>query len=757
MRRVGFARALGLGACVVLIGRSAAGQPRAIDGPPAPVAPAVMARDANGKTTIRAIRLTEPLDVDGVLDDAIYRSVAPITAFIQMLPDPGRPGTERTEAWVMFDRDNMYVAARCWDSAMTGLANELRRDATQIRENDHFAVSFDTFYDRRNGFAFSSNPVGGRGDFTTTDEGNVNTDWNPVWDARTGRFDGGWTVEMVIPFTSLRYRSGADEVWGVQFRRLIRRKNEWLYLTAIPASGVGAFAGAALNRLSMAATLVGLDLPSASRNVELKPYAISRLTTNRLARPPISNDATADVGLDAKYGVTANLTADVTVNTDFAQVEIDEQQVNLTRFNLFFPEKRDFFLEGRGFFDFGRPAGLLGASTVSGLAPLLFYSRRIGLTRNQEVPLDVGGRLTGKVGKTGIGLLNIQTGEVGESIRPTNFSVVRIKRDVLRRSNIGAMFTSRSKSLVGDGNSQAYGVDGAFLLLQDLNVSGYFARTDTPESPDDTTSYQGRVDYAGDAYGAQFDRLVVDDHFNPEVGFFNRRGFERSFGALRYSPRPRTMRSVRRFTWEGSLEYIENRAGVLESREERARFNTEFQRGDQFSIDVTHNFDHPFEAFTVQGVTITPGQYTYSDVQAAYTFGPQRRYSGRVFTQQGQYYGGMISSVGVSTARVSVTPQLSFEPSVTITHIEVPLGRSTSRLIRTRADYAFSPRMFASALVQYSSTDRSFSNNLRFRWEFNPGSELFVVYTDERDTERSGVDALRNRALVVKVNRLFRF
>jgi hypothetical protein len=755
LRRVTFA--VSLAVCFLNVSAGAAAQPRSIDGPPAPIAPAVMSRDANGKTTIRSIRLVEPLDVDGALDEAIYQTVPPITAFIQMLPQPGRPGTERTEAWVMFDGDNIYVGARCWDSAMTGLANELRRDASQIRENDHFAVSFDTFYDRRNGFAFSANPVGGRGDFTTTDEGNPNTDWNPVWDARTARFAGGWTVEMVIPFKSLRYRSGADQVWGIQFRRLIRRKNEWLYLTAIPASGVGAFAGAALNRLSMAATLVGLDLPSASRNVELKPYAISRLTTNRLARPPISNDATGDVGFDAKYGITANLTADFSYNTDFAQVEIDEQQVNLTRFNLFFPEKRDFFLEGRGFFDFGRPAGLLGTSTVTGLTPLLFYSRRIGLTRNQVVPIDVGGRLTGKIGKTGIGVLNIQTGEEGESIPATNFTVARVKRDVFRRSTIGAMFTNRSNSLAGDGDSQAYGVDGALLLLQDLNVSGYLARTETPESPDDTTSYQTRVDYAGDSYGAQVDRLVVGDHFNPEVGFFNRRGFERSFGSLRYSPRPRSMKSVRRFTWEGSFEYIENRAGALESREERGRFNTEFQRGDQFEIAVGRNFDHPVEPFTVQGLTITPGDYTYSDVQVSYTFGPQRRYSGRLFTQQGHYYGGTISSVGLATTRVSVTPQLSIEPSVSINRIDVPVGRSTSKLIRTRADYAFSPRMFTSALLQYSSSDRSFSNNLRFRWEFHPGSELFVVYTDERDTEQSAVASLRNRAFVVKVNRLFRF
>src|SRR5437763_6655142 len=209
----------------------------------------------------------------------------------------------------------------------------------------------DTCRDRRNVYVFYSNPVGARIDLSEADEGNSNQDWNPVWEVRTGRFEGGWTVEMAIPFKSLRYRSGPSQIWGIQLRRAIRRKNEWTYLTPVPPFLAGP---QALNRISSAGTLVGLDLPPASKNLEIKPYGISRLTTDRLRTPPIANDANADAGVDLKFGVTANLTADFTYNTDFAQVEIDEQQVNLTRFNLFFPEKRDFFLEGRGIFDFGR-------------------------------------------------------------------------------------------------------------------------------------------------------------------------------------------------------------------------------------------------------------------------------------------------------------------------------------------------------------------------------------------------------------------
>ena len=731
----------------------------ALDGPPAPVAPEVFARDANGKTTLRAVRVDQPVMLDGRLDEAIYQSTPPITAFLQMLPRAGDPASERTEAWIFYDGSHVYVSARCWDApGGWDLANELRRDASQIRENDHFAVLFDTFYDRRNGFAFSSNPVGGRGDFTTTDEGSPNVDWNPVWDVRTGRFDGGWTVEMAIPFKSLRYRSGSSQVWGVQFRRLIRHKNEWIYLTPMPTSGVGAFAGAALNRVSRAATLVGLDLPSASKNIEIKPYGIARAETLRTPIGGRDRNLGRDVGVDAKYGITANLTADFTYNTDFAQVEIDEQQVNLTRFSLFFPEKREFFLEGRGFFEFGRSAGL-GPQLGASFAPSLFYSRRIGLNGARVVPIDVGGRVTGKMGRYGLGLMNIQTGEAGPS-PATNFTVLRVKRDFFRRSSVGAMLTNRSVSaLVPDGANQAYGVDGSFAFFQDVFVSGYAARTETPDRQGKDTSYQGRFEYAGDRYGLQLDHLLVGTNFNPEVGFLRRTDFRRTFGLLRFSPRPKSIRSVRRFTWETALDYIVRGDGALESREQKGRFNTEFQRGDQFNVEAAANYELVKTAFPVAGSTVTvlPGGYQFADVAASYSFGPQRRASGVVSTQLGQYYDGTIKAIGFGSSRISLTPRMSIEPSVSVNRIEVSRGDFTTTLLRSRNDYAFTPRMFLSTLVQYSSADRAVSSNVRFRWEYQPGSELFVVYTDEYDTRPPlGFQGLKNRALVVKVNRLFR-
>jgi hypothetical protein len=726
-------------------------------------AAAAVGRDADGRITVRAIRLTTPLRVDGRLDEEAYQANPPIDVFVQTLPLENGTPTERTEAWVLFDASHIYVTGRMWESVPPEewTANEVRRDTNQLRQNDNFGVVFDTFLDRRNGFMFYTNPLGALADYQLTDEGNPNADWNPVWDVRTSRFEGGWTVEMAIPFKSLRYRSGTNQSWGLQIRRSIRRKNEYSYLTPLPLSSGGS---QGFFRVSAAATLTGLDLPPAGRNIEIKPYGISRLTTDRLATPVVADDFDGDFGVDAKYGVNANLTADITYNTDFAQVEIDEQQVNLTRFSLFFPEKREFFLEGRGIFDFGRGgSGVGGGGTAGGSAnsvtPTLFYSRRIGLNRNRVIPIDVGGRLTGKVGEFGIGVLNIQTGDERVSATPTtNFSVVRLKRDILRRSSVGVILTNRSESTVAAGSNQAYGVDSSFSFFENLNFGGYLAQTSTPGLRNDDRSYQGKFNYAGDRYGAQVEYLHVGDNFNPEVGFLRRDNFNRSFGSARFSPRPRSIDWIRQLTWEGSLEYIENGAGLLESRQQNGRFNLEIENSDQFSVEAGRNYELLLQPFRVApDVTIPTGGYTFTDVQVRYAFGQQRRLSGTLMVQGGEFYDGTITAVGFTGARFSVTDQWSVEPNISVNRVELPSGDFTTNLVRARSDFGFNPRTFISALLQYSSADRVFSSNLRFRWEYTAGSELFVVYTDERDTLRPGYPDLKNRAFVVKLNRLFRF
>jgi hypothetical protein len=734
------------------------------DGAAAPDQPNAMVRAADGRATIRAIKLTEPLRLDGQLDEAFYRTAPGFGGLLQVAPLYGQPASERTEIWVSFDRDNIYVSARCWDTAPPEkwIANELRRDTNQMRQNDHFGVGFDTFNDRRSGYMFYANPIGGFSDYSVVDEGAPNTDWNPVWTAKTGRFDGGWTIEMVFPFKSLRYTSGSDQVWGIQFRRSVRRKNEWTYWTPVPRNMAGPMA---LNRVSAFGTVVGLDLPPAGRNLEFKPYTLGRSSTDRLQQPPVSNDKDGEFGGDLKYGITANLTADLTVNTDFAQVEIDEQQVNLTRFNLFLPEKRDFFLEGRGLFDFARGgSGSGGGGGGSSDQPYMFYSRRIGLNRGRVVPIDVGGRLTGKVGAFGVGVMNIQAGDDSVSGSPaTNFTVLRVKRDILRRSTIGAMFTNRNQSsATAGGSNQAFGVDSAFGFYQNVAVTGYYARTETTGLTGDAASFQGKFDWVPDRYGVSASVLKVGKDFNPEVGFLRRTNFTRSFASGRFSPRPRRLRAVRKFTFEGSLEYFENGGGAVESRQQTGRFNAELDNSDTVNIEANANYDLLLAPFSpASGVTIPHGGYHYNDVTISYNMGQQRRVSGNVGLQLGEYYSGTIKALTFSQGRISILKQLSVEPRVTLNRVELPTGSFTTRQFGARTDYGFSPRMFASALLQYSSNDKTFSSNVRFRWEYRPGSEFFVVWTDEQDTNpldpRAGRFTLKNRAFVVKMTRLFRF
>jgi hypothetical protein len=755
LRLVALAAAVWLSASASAAGQTAASRP---DGP-------LLTRDAERRATIRAIRLTGPLRVDGVLDEPVYTNVAPITDFIQTLPRENAEPTEKTEAWVMFDQTTFYMSARCWDSAPPDqwVANEMRRDTSQLRQNDQFGAMLDTFHDRRNGYLFYANPIGGMSDIAVTDEGNPNQDWNPVWQARTSRFEGGWTIEIAIPFKSIRYHSGQNQSWGIQLRRGVRRKNEWHYINPLPLA-VGGAQG--FFRVSAAATLVGLDLPEASRNIEIKPYGISRLATDRLAVPAVSNALTRDFGVDVKYGITANLTADVTYNTDFAQVEVDEQQVNLTRFNLVFPEKREFFLEGRGIFEFGRGSvtGGSGGANIglspTNLTPQLFYTRRIGLNRGRVIPIDVGGRVTGKVGGFNVGAINIATDRELTSATPeTSFTVLRVKRDILRRSSVGAMFTNRSQSVVapGSGSAQTYGVDAAFSLLTDLTFGGFYARTDTPGLRSDDASYFGRFEWAGDRYGARAEYMVVGDNFNPELGFVRRDNLERSFASLRFSPRPKAMRGVRKFTTEATVEYIENRQGILESRQQTGRFNVEFENSDQFSVEGGTNFERLLRPFEVsRGVLLPPGGYAFNDVTTSYGFGQQRPISGTLAVQTGRFYNGTINAVSFTAARVAVTRRWSVEPTLSLNRVDLPQGRFSTNLYRARSDFAFSPRMFASGLVQYSSAERAFSTNLRFRWEYRLGSEFFAVYTDERDTLASGFPTLKNRALVLKINRLWR-
>jgi hypothetical protein len=726
---------------------------RLIDGPPAPQAPEVVTRDEAGRATLRAVRLSEPLHVDGRLEERVYLDVPAVSGFIQQEPNEGSLETEKTEIWVFFDGVNVFFAARLWDSEPGRMiANEMRRDNRGIFNNENFAVILDTFYDRRNGFLFQTNPLGALWDGQVTDEENTNSDWNTVWHVKSAPFSGGWTLEMAIPFKSLRYREGGTQLWGINFRRIVKWKNEWDYLTPIAA----AFSRDGIQRLSSAATLVGIETPERSMNLELKPYATGSVATNRTVDPPLENDLDSDFGFDAKYGLTKSLTFDFTYHTDFAQVEDDEAQVNLTRFDLFFPEKREFFLEGQGIFNFASPEinDYEGASDT----PILFFSRRIGLTDEQEVPILVGGRLTGRAGPYTVGLLSISTNELPYAGVPqTNFSVVRMKRDVLRRSNIGFIGTYRSENLDRTGANAAMGLDGNFNFYQNLNLNAYYARTGTPERSGNDESYRAALSYNGDRYGFDAEHLFIGPDFIPEIGFVLREDIRKSGVGARFSPRPESLEAVRKFDIEGVYALYQTTAGDLETELFGIEFRTHFQNSDMANVGYGRNREVLFEPFEiVEGVFIPPGRYQFDRYRASYWFGRQRPVSGWLGLDSGGFFGGERTEIGY-WGRVDFGSRFSLEPNVAINWVDLPAESFTTEIVAIRATFNFSPRSFVGALLQYNSEDDSLSTNVRFRWEYQPGSDLFLVYSEGRDMFSRETPLLESRSFVVKFTRLFRF
>ena len=747
-------RSIGLTLTFLLLASAAAAQGEPFDGPPAPVAPETITRDERGGATMRAVRLTQPFNLDGRLDEEIYVTSRGAGGFIQQLPREGVPATEQTEMWVFFDDDNVYVGARLFDSQPERLVgNELRRDNQNIfRLNDNFSVSLDTFHDQRNGFMFQTNPLGAVRDQAIND-GVQNESWNTVWDVRTARFDKGFTLEMMIPFKSLRYRNAGPQTWGLNVRRIVRWKNEVSFLTGVPQS----YGTNGITQMAVAGTLVGVETPAQAMNLELKPYAASSLTTDRTARVPFSNDVKPNAGIDLKYGLTRGLTADVTVNTDFAQVEEDLQQVNLTRFNLFFPEKRDFFLEGAGIFDFGGQASRFGGGSV----PILFFSRRIGLSNGQSVPVLGGGRVTGKAGAFDIGALAIRTGDKPSAgALPTTFSALRVRRNILRRSSVGLMSTGRWPAAAGGGENATAGVDADMRFFNNVQANGYWARTSSPGRHGRDASYRARFNYAGDRYGLELDHLLVGGNFNPEVGFVRRTDFASSSVTGRFSPRLRRSALVRQLTWGGDLEYITDAGrNRVEDRTLTGSFEVDFNSSDAVNVRVNRRYERLPVSFEIAPRVFVPaGGYSYDTVSMSYVMAQQRKLSGTLSASRGSFYGGTRTTAGYTTGRMGFSPHLAVEPILTYNWVSLPYGDFTARLLGARLVIAPTPRLGFSGLTQFNPDAHSIASSLRMRWEYIPGSELFVVYSDGRDTAAAAnAGALQNRSFAVKITRLLRF
>jgi hypothetical protein len=400
-------------------------------------------------------------------------------------------------------------------------------------------------------------------------------------------------------------------------------------------------------------------------------------------------------------------------------------------------------------------------TSSAGDVPILFYSRRIGLNNGREVPIRGGGRLVGQIGRFTLGAINMETGhDDAAAADPTNFTALRLKRDILRRSNVGLIFTNRSLGQSAGGASQTFGADATFGFFANLSMSAYWARTHSAAATttSDNQSYRGQFNYNGDRYGLVAERLVVGSGFNPEVGFVRRSDMRKSDAQVRFSPRPGRRGKVRKYSYIGTWARIDNHAGRRDTESWEGQFGVELQTSDTFETAYGGNYEFLARPFTIApGVVIPVGGYDTNTVRGEYDFGRQRPISGNVTAQYGTFYTGHLATVGVSSGRVNLSNQLSIEPSLSINRVRLTQGNFTTRLVGSRVTYTVSPQMFVSALIQYNSSTNSVSTNARLRWEYRPGSEFFIVYNEQRNTLSPGFPDTANRALVVKLNRLMTF
>jgi hypothetical protein len=559
----------------------------------------------------------------------------------------------------------------------------------------------------------------------------------------------------------LRYAAPGAQLWGIQFRRVARGVNEFSYLTPMPA----AFTQRAMVKVSQAATLTGLEAPPSSINLELKPYTLGTIETDLASSVPYQNDPAAAVGLDAKYAMKNGLVADLTVNTDFAQVEDDEQQVNLTPFGVFFPERRDFFLEGAGIFAFGGASVSMPGGSHHGPpsnTPILFYSRKIGFFETEDVagsvPILGGARITGRTGAYTVGALDIQQRqEPGLGVPATNFSVFRLKRDILKQSSVGVIFANRSRAMEAPGSNQTLGADAAFTFLRNLTVNSYYAQTRTDGRAGDDASYRADVVWMGDRVGFEAEHLTVQKNFNPEVGFLRREDYRRNFSTFRFSPRPAGSQRIRKYQFEVGVDHFTDNAGRLETQQVNAQVGMDLQNGDEWRLEFANNYEYLDEGFEITpGIVLPVGGYRFNVIDARYQIGPQRRVNGGLTASAGQFFDGTRTSVGYR-GRIDVTARLGVEPGVSFNWVDLSVGSFLAKLVTARVNYSLSPRKAFSALVQYNSADSMIGANLRFRWEFRPGSDLYVVYNEGRDTELGVRRAEpRTRTFAIKVTRLWR-
>ena len=701
--------------------------------------------EQHGKRTLTLTKAEAPPLLDGRLDDAAWRNIQVIENFIQKDPDQGMAASQRTEVRALYDDENLYFGVRCLDTqADRILATELRRD-NGFENDDSFAIILDTFHDHRNAFLFRINPRGTQYDALVTDEGrDLNVSWDEKWEVETRIEEDGWYAEIRIPLKSLRYASGKDATsFGVDFERIIRRDNEFTYWNNFSRDFQ-------FEKVSQAGHLEGLGGLGSGLTLRIKPYLSSRIVTR--GSSDRNTAFLGDIGLeDLKLPLTSGLTLDLTLNTDFAQTEVDDQVINFDRVPVFFPEKREFFLEGAGIFEFGVWLGEGDRPQIK-----LYHSRRIGLSdQGEEIPMMGGVKVTGKVGeKFTLGFLEAQTDDF--SGKPgDNFSVFRLKRNILSRSFLG-MFATNRQAEGGDFN-RVIGLDQNLILFEHLEVVGMLGRSFTDGVADHQLMGALSARWTDDLLDVGLTYWHLDENFETDLGFLGRPGTRKLEPRFSFSPRPASD-VIRQMLFSYRLEDFQRvEDGRLETRIHHFNYSIFFQNGSWIRINPHHETENLIEPLRLPGgLMVPPGRYSWWYFPVLYTFNPARRLSGALSLRyETNYYGGSRSLVQI-TPVLKLSSRFSAELNYSFNRIRLEEGDPISfHQVNNRINFAFSRKWLTSTSIQYNSASDVIGVNFRLNYIYRPGDDLFIVYSDFR--ERRNAPAKLDRSIAVKFTHSFDF
>ncbi len=700
-----------------------------------------------------AVRVPEAIRVDGLLDEPAWSLAAPASGFRQREPREGLPATEPTEFRVLYDDQALYVGVHARDAEPERvIARILQRDkivATGIEErttwagDDGIAIVLDPFHDHRNAFLFATNPNGAELDALVADENpNFNTDWRGVFRVAARRTSDGWSAEFAIPFRTLRYPPpDPSRPWGLNVERMIRRKTEQTLWSGWSRAEGG------LHRLSQAGHLLGLSGLSRSRlNLEVKPYGLAGVRRERQDDGTTPRDAEASFGADAKWEVRPGVVLDVTVNPDFAQVESDDEIVNLTRYELYRPEKREFFLENAGIFHFG---------TRGGFEPppfQMFFSRQIGIVEDEgEVPVMAGVRLSGRAGRQTVGFLSVLQDE-GFGLPRTNFGVLRLKRDVGGSGFVGAMVTDRRsrEDCETDG-----GLDFSLWPTRRLNVTGFAAVTSATAGRSADKAYRLAAEYRSDHVGVEAQHLVVGPDAETGMGFVTRTDIRRTSGFAEYTARPYAhgLRSVSVF---GGGMWVTRLTGEMQDGYGFGGGSAEWESGDRMMFFTQNGSTQLDEAFDLADrIPVPVGRYDVHRLEAFLDSSPSRPVALSVMGSLAREWGGRVDSLQAQL-RVAGGAHLEVGPTWTFSRADLPEGAFAAHVLGVRLGWAFSTRLFARAYVQYNSLDDKWITNVRLNFIHRPGSDIYVVFNDDQG-EEGAPGRLVSRGLAVKGTWLIRF